>query len=65
MLDKHLEPDVEKPEFRCECGDCEACCGNWEWRRDGFTMEQGIKIAEFNYECKLYNELERQIPGGL
>ena len=29
MLDRHLEPDCV--EYRCECGECEACCGDWEF----------------------------------
>jgi len=62
MLDSRIEPDEVLPEFRCECGECEGCYGNWEWLRNGVTLEQGLRISEFNYQCKLFGELERQIP---
>lgn len=63
MLDKHIEPDAPyQVEYRCECGECEGCCGNWEWLQGGITLERAIMLAEFNYECKVYNELEKQKP---
>lgn len=62
MLNKHIEFPVD---YRCECGECEGCCKDWEWKRDSFTLEAGVKLAEYNYECKIYNELEKQKPWDL
>lgn len=58
MEDKHIELPID---FRCECGECEGCCKDWEWI-GGYTLEEGIKLAEYNCECKIYNELEKQKP---
>ena len=61
MLNHHIEPI----EFRCECGECEGCCKDWEFGEDNScSEEEAIAIAQFNYECKVYNELHRTIPWG-
>lgn len=58
MIDRFVDPTFSEP--RCECGDCEACCKDWEWRCNGYTLEEGVRLAEFNYECQVYHELEKQ-----
>lgn len=50
MLDRYLEPDVSI-EYT---DDTNECC------HDEPTEEE-IRIAEFNYECMVYNELDRRI----
>lgn len=63
MLNRHLEPDFDIG-FRCECGECEGCINNWEFGfRDEEPTERQLAIAEFNYECLVYNELEKVIGG--
>jgi hypothetical protein len=59
MLDRNLDP--LEIEYHCECGSCDGCCKDLDNNRSGFTLEDGIRIAEFNYECKIYGELGRQI----
>lgn len=59
MISKKMDLSID---FRCECGECEGCCKNWEWKHDSFTLEEGVKLAEHNYECQVFNELEKQKP---
>lgn len=58
MLDRNLEPTEDA--FQCECDSCGSCCKDSDWMHQGFTLEEGVRIAEFNYECKIYGEIERQ-----
>jgi hypothetical protein len=51
------------PEFRCECGECEGCCKNWEFGRDDDIEDiLAIEREQFNFECKIYGEPERAKP---
>lgn len=53
MLDKHIDPPDDDWGFECKEQETH------DWVDDLF--QDTLEIALFNYECQVYNELERRI----
>lgn len=53
MLDKHIDPPVDEWDLHDRKSE------SHDWVDDLFN--DTIEIALFNYECKVYNELDRRL----